>query len=307
VNDSAPGHGRTEVVGGALVASSAILFGIVVVLGKVAMGEGLPVFSTLAFRYAASALCLVPILLLARRPLLPARGERRVVFALGAAGYAVESSFFFGALQHGTAAAVTLLFYVYPVIILIATIALGRGRPGRLLVSSLALAVVGAATVIASGGGIEIEALGVAFAFGSAITFSAYVLGAEHALRKTDPFTASLWVCIGATAGCATFAFISGNASLPPTATAWWNVAGMGVASGAAFICMLSGLRIVGAVRTSIISSLEPLAAAVMAYLLIGESVSPGTILGGALILAGAIGASLARPPGPPPTLEPLP
>jgi len=298
---------RRELTGGTLVAASAILFGVVVVFGKLAMQEGLPVFSTLAFRYGASALCLLPVLAFARRPFLPAKGERLVVFALGAVGYAVESSFFFGALQHGTAAAVTLLFYVYPVIILVATILLGRGKPGRTLVISLAFAVAGACLVIVSGGGIEIEAIGVAFAFGSALTFSGYVLGAEFALRRTDPFTASLWVCIGATVGCATFAVVSGNAAVPASSQAWVYVVGMGVASAAAFICMLSGLRIVGAVRTSIISSLEPLAAAVMAYVLIDETVGAGTFLGGILILAGAIGASIARPPTPEPSMEPLP
>lgn len=298
---------RAEIVGGGLVAASALLFGIVVVLGKVAMEGGLTVFSTLAFRYGASALCLVPVLALAHKPFLPARGERWLVFALGAAGYAVESSFFFGALQHGTAAAVTLLFYVYPVIILVASVALGRGKPSRLLIASLAFAVVGAAMVIVSGGGIEIETLGIIFAFCSAFTFSAYVLGAEHALKRTDPFTASLWVCIGATAGSATFALVSGQATLPDRAIEWANVGAMGLATAVAFICMLSGLRTVGAVRTSIISSMEPLAAALLAYFLLSESVGVGTFLGGAMILVGAIGASLARPEQPPPTLEPMP
>lgn len=296
-----------EIAGGVLVGTSAILFGVVVVLGKVAMEGDLSVFSTLAFRYGASAICLVPILALARRPMLPAKGERGLVFALGAAGYAVESSFFFGALRHGTAAAVTLLFYVYPVIILVASVALGRGRPSRMLLSSLLFAVAGAAMVIVSGGGIEIQALGVAFAFGSAFTFSAYVLGAEHALKRTDPFTASLWVCIGATLGCATFALGSGTLTVPDRAVEWWNVAGMGVGTAAAFICMLSGLRIVGAVRTSIISSMEPLAAAVLAYVLLSESVGLGTFIGGTMILVGAIGASLARPLGEEPALEPVP
>lgn len=295
-----------EILGGTLVATSAVLFGIVVVLGKVAVEGDLSVFATLAFRYGAAALCLIPVVALAGRPLLPAPGERTLVFALGAAGYAIESSFFFAALQHGTAAAVTLLFYVYPVVILVASVALGRGRPGRLLVGSLLFAVAGAAMVIVSGGGIEIETIGILFAFGSALMFSAYVLGAEHALHRTDPFTASLWVCIGATAGCATFALVTGQAAPPDRIMEWANVLAMGLGTAVAFLCMLSGLRIVGAVRTSIISSMEPLAAALLAYELLSESVGAGTLLGGAMILMGAIGAALARPLGES-TVEPLP
>jgi drug/metabolite transporter (DMT)-like permease len=48
-------------------------------------------------------------------------------------------------------------------------------------------------------------------------------------------------------------------------------------------------------VRTSIISATEPLSAALLGFLFLGESVSAGTALGGALILAGAVIASLAR------------
>jgi drug/metabolite transporter (DMT)-like permease len=161
---------------------------------------------------------------------------------------------------------------------------------------SLSLAVGGAALVVISGGGIEIETVGVLFALGAAICFSGYVLGAEYALRETSPFTSSMWVCIGATAGCASFAFVSGQAELPGGIDEWANVAGMGVATAAAFITMLSGLRIVGAVKTSIISSMEPLAAAFLGFAMLGESVGVGTVIGGALILAGAIGASMARP-----------
>ena len=235
-----------ELLGATLVCTSAILFGIVVVLGKVAMREGLPVFSTLALRYGASALCLVVILALGGETFRPAKGEWLWVFFLGAIGYAFESSMFFSALQHGTAAAVTLLFYVYPVIILTASIAMGRGRPNARLLSSLGLAVGGAALVVISGGGVEIEAIGVFFALCSAAAFSGYVLGAEYALRRTSPFTSSLWVCIGATVGCTTFALFSGQFELPADGDAWINVAWMGIATALAFITMLSGLRLVG-------------------------------------------------------------
>jgi len=301
VTTAATGRGsvRQEAIGGAIVAASAILFGIVVVFGKVALEHGMGVFSTLATRYATSALILTLVLSAMRHPLLPARGERVWLLVLGAAGYAVESSFFFAALQHGTAAAVTLLFYVYPVIVLLASIAMGKGKPSWLLVASLVFAVFGAATVIVGSGGIDIEALGIVFALGSACAFSAYLIGAEFALHRTSPLTSAMWVCVWAAVGCSLFATVSGGLHLPSSGTQTWAVLGMGAGSAAAFVCMLSGLRRVGAVRASIISSMEPLAAAILAFFLLSETVSSGTFLGGVMILAGAIGASLARPRSP--------
>jgi len=290
---------RHEAVGGVIVAASAILFGVVVVFAKVALEHGMTVFSALATRYATSAAILAMVLVALRHPLLPARGERLWLLVLGAFGYAVESSFFFAALQHGTAAAVTLLFYVYPVIILLTSIAMGKGKPSWLLVASLAFAVCGAATVIIGSGGIDIQPLGILFAFGSSCTFSAYLIGAEFALHRTSPLTSAMWVCVWAAVGCGVFATVSGGVHLPSTPTQTWAVLGMGAGSAAAFVCMLSGLRRVGAVRASIVSSMEPLAAAILAFALLSETVSTATFIGGVMILAGAIGASIARPQSP--------
>ena len=62
-----------------------------------------------------------------------------------------------------------------------------------------------------------------------------------------------------------------------------------------AFVCLLAGLRRLGVIRTSVLSATEPLTAAVLAAVVLGESVRPATVAGGVLILAGAVAASFAR------------
>ena len=69
----------------------------------------------------------------------------------------------------------------------------------------------------------------------------------------------------------------------------------MGFATAGAFVCLMEAIRRVGALRTAIISALEPLAASVLAWIILGERVSGGVAFGGALILSGAVTASLAR------------
>jgi DME family drug/metabolite transporter len=69
----------------------------------------------------------------------------------------------------------------------------------------------------------------------------------------------------------------------------------MGLLTAGAFAFLFLGLRRIGAVRTSIIASLEPVNAAVLALIFLGEPLRAGVLAGGALILAAAIAASLAR------------
>lgn len=294
------GRPRAETTGGLLVGMAALMFGVVVVLGKFVLQEGVSVFAILSVRFAIAALVLAAALAIVRHPLKAAPGELRWLLVLGAVGYSVEASCFFFALQHGTAAAVTLLFYTYPVFVALATLFRGRGKPTPALAGALACTMAGAAVVVGTSGGIEISWLGVAFALGAALSFTAYLLGAEHVMKKTSVTASSMWVCGSASVGLAVFMVVSGGIQFPSDGPApWAAIAGMGVATTIAFACTFAGLRRVGAVRTAIVSSTEPLAAAVLALVFLSEPIGLGTIVGGVLILSGAVTAAVVRPAAP--------
>ena len=286
---------RADLAGGLLVGLAASLFGAVVLFGKLALRKGLSVSSLLATRFAVASVLLALVAGVTRRPLAAARGERLGLGVLAVGGYAVESSLFFTAARHGTAAAVTLLFFTYPVFVALASWLLGRGAPARLTTAALAMALGGTALVVATGSGLAIDGVGVAFALGAAVTYTAYLLGADALLRVTHPMTSAMWVSAGASAGLFAFAAASGDLALPRDLAGWWPLLAMGAASAGAFVAMLAGLQRIGAVRTSIVAAAEPLAAAILGRTFLGERVSGGLVLGGALILAAAVTASLAR------------
>jgi drug/metabolite transporter (DMT)-like permease len=293
-----------DVLGGALVCLAALQFGAVVILGKVVTEGGLPVPSFLAFRFAAGALLLAGVLAAVRQPLAAAPGERRPLALLGALGYALESGLFFAAVQHGTAAAVTLLFFTYPVCVALISIALGRGLPGALVIAALVCAVAGAALVVVSGGGLDIATPGVLFAFGSALTFSLYLTGADIVMRRTNALTGALWVSAASAVGLAMYAVLTGAGQVPVGWAQWGPVLGSAAFTSGAFVCLFAGLQRLGAVRTSIVSATEPLAATALAAVFLGEPLRAGTVAGGVLILAGAVAASMARGVG---RVEPVP
>ncbi len=288
-------EGGRDLLGGLLVGLAAALFGAVVLFGKLALREGLSVPSLLAIRFAVAAALLAGVAAATGRPLVAARGERGGLAVLALAGYAVESGLFFAAAEHGTAAAVTLLFFTYPVFVTLATWALGGGAPARLTTVALVLAVGGTVLVVATGAGLAIDGVGAAFALGAALTYTGYLLGADVVLRRTNPMTSAMWVSAGASIGLFAFAAVTGRLGLPSAVGGWWPLLGMGTASAAAFVALLSGLQRIGAVRTAIVAATEPLAAACLGAAFLGETISPGVAAGGALILAGAVAASLAR------------
>lgn len=286
--------GARDPVGGLFVASASLLFGGVVVLGRTEGVQAIPVPTMLAIRFAVAAMVLAAFLVVTRRALRSPGRELRWLVLLGGLGYAAEATLFFLALGRGTAATVTLLFYTYPVMVTLISAAIGFGVPGLLLGGSLVAAVAGAGLVVASSGGLDISAAGILFALGSAVTFSLYLITADQKLRRTPPLVSAMWVSASAALALALYSVASGTGELPD-ATALASVAGMGALTAGAFTLLFLGLRRVGAVRTSIIASLEPVAAALLALAFLGEAIRGGVLAGGLLILGGAIAASLAR------------
>ena len=296
---------RVDALGGIFVGLAALQFGVVVILGKILANARFPTLSLLAIRFGLAAVIMVAILVAIRQPLAAAPGEGWRLAILGVAGYAVESSLFFSALHHGGAAAVTLLFFTYPVWVTLLSLAAGKGPPARLVLFSLVAAVGGASLVVVGSGGLEITNAGIAFAFGSALAFALYLTGADLVLKETNSLTGSMWVSGSAAIGLGALAVVTGSARLPHGSHQWVPIVIIAAFTAGAFICLFAGLRRLGAVRTSIVASTEPLVAAVLSVIFLGERLFGGTIAGGVLILVGAVTASLARagrgaPPGRP-------
>jgi drug/metabolite transporter (DMT)-like permease len=287
-------EGQRDVAGGLLTAVAAILFGAIVTIGRSATVRDVPVSSLLAVRYGTAGAVLALILVARRQSLRPAPGEGRRLALLGAVGYAVESAFFFLALGRGTAATVTFLFYTYPVWVAVLTAALGMGLPGALVGGSLLAAVAGSGVVVAASGGLDIMAPGIVFALASAVTIAFFLIGVETLITRTPSLASSLWIALSASAAHATFALVSGTGRLLH-AEEVIPALSMGVLTSGAFLLLFLGVRRLGAVRTSIISSLEPVAVAGLALVFLEESVRLGVLAGGSLILGGAVAATLAR------------
>jgi drug/metabolite transporter (DMT)-like permease len=284
---------RQELVGSLLTALMAVQFAVVVIVGKDVMHGHLP-FTLLSLRFGAAAVILAVALVASGRPLLPERGERLGIALAGIVGYGTESALYFSALNHGSAAAVTLLFYTYPVWVMLATIAIDRRVPRGKLVVALMLAIGGSAVVVAGSSGVELQALGIVLALGCSIAYSVYLMTTDRLVKRTNAMTSAMWLSAGAATGNLIYSFLF-DAHVVPAGDDWWRVVAMAVFSAGAFGCMLAGLQRIGAVRNAIIGVLEPLTVALLAALFIHEPITVATAAGGTLILGGAVLATLVR------------
>jgi drug/metabolite transporter (DMT)-like permease len=209
------------------------------------------------------------------------------VVALGAVGYAVESSFFYAGLQHGTAAAVALLFYVYPAIVTVIEIASGAVAASRRLLGALGLSVAGTALIVVTGSAIAIAPIGVVFAITSAFCFSVYLLVSSRVVKQTDALVSGAWVASGAALSLTTQGLVVGGLRSP--GASWWLMLANGLATAAAFSLLFAALKHLGASRTAVVMTLEALSGVVLGALVLGEPISAMQLVGGASILGATV------------------
>lgn len=272
-----------------LAVTAAVSYGITIVCNRELATRGFGPAASLTVRFGVAGALLLGLLVAARRPLLPAPGERWRALALGLVGYAVESVLFYSALERGTAAAVALLFYSYPAMVAVLEIAIGRLRLDARIATALALSVGGTVLIVAAGSRVTITPAGVAFALASAVSFSVYLLVSARATPRTDSLTNGAWVAVGASLSIATFGLLGGGGGLRAPGASWWLMALNGVATASAFTLLFAALRRMGASRTAIVMTMEAVSAVVLGALLLGERLGPRQALGGVAILAATL------------------
>ena len=291
-SEAAPDGRRLDL---ALGAAGAFAFGCTILFSRTVARDNLPPPVALGIRFGVAGLLLLGVLVVTRRPLLPPPGERIFAITLGFAVYAVESTCFYLGLEHGTAAAVALIFYAYPAVIAITEVVLGAARWRARTFVALALAVSGSAVVAIGGGRLAISTSGVFFVGASIVMFSAYVLLSDRVLVRTDSITAATWTAIGASMGTATFGVLRGDLEAP-SGHALAALFANGLATATAFTLFLVVLDRIGATRTAIVMALEAVTGIVLSAVFLGESVRPVVALGGVAVLAGAVIAAFSAP-----------
>jgi drug/metabolite transporter (DMT)-like permease len=132
--------------------------------------------------------------------------------------------------------------------------------------------------------------LGVATGLGSAITYASFGIMGKQARERYNPWTINFYSMAFATLSLAPVLAFP-DVSLGPYPPGVWALlavmtAGPTLLSRALYV---SAVKHVEASRAAIVATVEPVAAAVFAFILLGELLSPSQLLGGFMVLAGSV------------------
>lgn len=291
-------------VGAAAAVGSAVSYAGTVVIGRSLARDGLDGPTALGIRFVIGAGLLFSLQAALRRPVLPRGGEAVRLLLLGGVGYGIESSLFFVALERGTAAAVSLIFYSYPAIVTVLAIALRHARPTSGRITAVVACTAGVAVVVTAGSDVVITGPGVAAALGAAVSFSLYLLASDRFVDHAEPVRNAAAISAGAAMAMTTRALLGGGFSSP--AGHWATLVAYGFANAGAFGLMFTALRRIGATTTAVLLTIEVLATVLMAAALLDEPLGWVQVVGGiAIVAGGAVAAVTGTPAEPEAAAEP--
>lgn len=275
---------------------TACLFGANHVAARLAFNHGLDVASAVTVRSLITALVVGLIVWQQRVPLTVTKRQRGFLLLISGL-VAVQSLSLYAAVARLPVALALLTFNTYPLWTAFFAWLFYRHQPERavllampvlLIGLALALDVFGATSGLGAAGQWQEIGAGVAFALLAAAVFGAALVCTQHEAAGVDGRlrTTVTMTLVGLLA--LLVLPLQGGLHLPQAAAGWWGLAGLTLCYGTAFTIMFTLLPKLGVVGSSPIMNVEPVAALVLAWALLGQSIAPVQVAG-ALIVVGAV------------------
>jgi len=162
-------------------------------------------------------------------------------------------------------------------------------RPGRRWLMATSLALVGCSLLIAAGSRLDIDPLGVVLALGAGFSYAVYTMASKAILPGRSPDSVMAVVfALGAVFLLPTLFFASHRWILEPTGLIVALHLGL-VTVALAYILFGRGLATVSVSSTVTLTLAEPLTAAALGILVLGERLSPIAAIGAGFLLAGLV------------------
>ena len=270
--------------GSLLIALVAVSWG---AIGVIVRELPLPALTIVAFRVVLSALSVAAFVLVTRRPGLLRPPPWRVM-ALGLL-LAAHWGLYFAALKETSVASAVLITYAAPILMaLLAAPMLGERVP-RVSVMALAVSAAGVAVITLSGGTGEeaVRSTGAALAVGAAVSMALLIVLIKRFAAGVDPLTTSIYLDF--VAACVLWPALVVPAYEVGAADAGYLALLGVVLTGLTGVIYLTALRWVPATTAGILAYMEPVSAALLAAVLLGEGLSVAVIAGGAAIVAAGV------------------
>lgn len=273
------------------------------IAARIAFDHGLDVVTAVAVRSLSTALVVSLLVIWQRVPLAHSARHRRFMPLIGVL-VAVQSVCLYAAVARMPVGLALLVFNSFPLwATLAARVVYGR-RPERAVLIAMPVILLGLALALDIAGllgaddaraGAAVHGSGVWFALGAASCFGLVLALTQHEVADLDgrvrsAFTMAVVGMLALVAGLS-----GGGLHWPDAPAGWWGLVALSVLYGTAFTAVFTLLPKLGAVGNSPILNIEPVAALLLGWLILGQVVNPSQWAGALIVVAAVMALGLRK------------
>jgi drug/metabolite transporter (DMT)-like permease len=250
---------------------------------RLALDDGASLTATLVARTGGSTLLLWLALVAMGAPWRMPPTERYRALAIGLvlalSNYCIMSAF-----ARIPISIAILTLYTFPFWTALASAALGRERLTGRMVTALLLAFGGLAITVQARIA-EYDIVGIALAATSAVTITIVMILQTYAFKGGDARARTLHMLFTASVVMILIAIVQG-VQLPQSLIGWGSLVGSPLAYVIGITGMFVAAAAIGAARTAFFMNFEPIAATILAWIVLDQRLSPVQVVGAAIVIA---------------------
>jgi len=281
-----------------LAVVAAASFGLSGAFVKPLLEAGWSPVAAVALRALIGGLLLAPIALVQLRgDLRPVLRAWRRVLGMALVGVAGAQVMYFAAIERIPVGTAILIEFMAPLLLVAVAWAMTRRRPAVPVLLGSVAAAGGLALVVSPSGGGALDPVGLLFAIGAMVGCAGYFAiaarGADGlppvALAAAGLLVAAVLLALVGVTGILPFTGSVADVVMLGSVVPWWVpmlVVGV-VATAVAYATSITASSMLGSRLASFVGLLEVAAAALYAWLLLGEALTPLQLGGGLLIVVG--------------------
>ena len=276
-------------LGSLYIILSAILFGTMPLLAKVAYAHGSNAYTVAFSRFLFGSIMLLIVIFML--PGCSARIDKYHMLELLklSVAYALMPILLYTSYNYIDSGMATTLHFTYPVAVMLIMVIFYKSRLERKQVICAIFCLIGMSLL--SSPDSHPSALGILLAVGSGIVYAVYiVLLGRSTAKELHPLTLAFWLALFSAAEIGAVALVSGNLVFSLDEVGWVAEIGMALFTTVfALVLFQRGLFLCGEVKASLLSTFEPLTGILVGVVAFGETLTLNKILGIIGVLLSAV------------------
>ena len=282
-----------KLIGSLCIIGTTICYGLVPALSFMAYDTGIVTETLLFDKFLYAAILMWAYIFIKKIPFKLNKAAARTMIFIMISYIGIATTLYFS-FDYISGSLATIISFTFPAMVLAVEMIRGKEAVRAKKIIAVAMSLAGLIFIVWAPG-MEVNIIGVIFALGCAVCYTVYIinLGSEN-LKGTNSLVTAGYVLLASAVFNFFRCFISGQPLFTENGEQLKFMLLLAVICAfAAILLNCLGIKLIGSSNASIINTFEPVFACVFGYLLVGDLITKGMVIGGGLVVLAVLLANI--------------